>query len=219
MSRLATLIFGLLALATCHSTLASAADAPPFTWPADLVYDGEQRSPAWAEAAYRKVAARIVLADGRYYHLDEPTRAARPAGSAWADHVLAILVTPLDDGMARCECDGATYTARLAPAAELPPKAELILTPNPNPAPGAPNWYAVAVEPRPITRAQFVAAIRAGLQLHFTRLCPDCEGKGAIVTPAHESFDRGSRRIVPAAKRPCDTCKGTGSIPVRRIKR
>jgi len=196
-----------------HWSFAAAPAAPPFTWPPDLGYDGETRSPAWAEAVYRKVASRIVLADGRFYHLDEPTRVARPAGSAWADHLLATAARAAEGQSVLCDLEtGGQAIATLPLKLDVAAGALLLLTVNRPPS--TVHWLAFPAE-RPITRAQFVGAIRAGLQLLYAQECARCRGTG------HGSGDfpvPGTKGHV-TAKRPCDQCHGTGRVPIASIRR
>ena len=95
----------------------------------------------------------------------------------------------------------------------------MLLTASRLPAPAAADWIAAPTEPRPISREQFVEAIRAGLQLFYSFGCENCDGKGWLIVKPYIDFSQGSQRKDPGGKRECLKCKGVGRIPIPSIKR
>ncbi len=187
-------------------------------WPPAVVYDGQARDPAWLERAWGKLANRIVLADGRFFHLDAPQREApKPGEPSAAAHHVAKLVKALPDGTLYVQLrDDSMALAALPPGLDptLKPGDVLLLTAS-GKRPPALAWLAFPAEPRPITRAQFVEAIRAGLQLFYTQPCQSCNGKGYSISLRYGPGER----IVARDKHPCTNCNGTGLMPLWNIRR
>jgi len=195
------------------AVLAAAGD-----WPDPVIYDGKPRDAKWLEAAYQRVAPRLVMADGKLWNLDEPQRKEKAEG-AYRDHRLARVEKVTDAGLL-CRLEfGGTVLAAARIEVEFKEGAEVLLTPNPAAAkaPGVPAWLAFPCEPRPLTRGQFVEAIRSGLQLFYVLPCGACGGDGVRIAPEVE-YD-GARLLKKQVKRVCEQCKGAKQIVIRSIQR